>query len=110
MGKKIQISAVKLEALSEVIVLNTSFVAKAVRAADAAQKLKQHFDEYVPVSTTQIVDEKTGNCSEREVPDYREWAQRDYNLGQLGNDAIVDMFEKLVPFAIELSNALLGEE
>lgn len=104
--KKIQVTAVELKAQSEVIVLNSSFVAKAVRAADAAQKLKQHFDEYCPV----ILEDSTDLNSKVIGKDWEEWMHRDCNLPQLGSNTVADVFEKLVPFAIELSNALLGEE
>ena len=107
MNKKIQIAAVEMKALSEVIVLNSSFVAKAVRAADVAQKLKNHAHYYCPTIT---VDEKTGNSLEKIEPDYEEWMNRECNVHQLGCDTIADVFDKLVPFAIELCNALLGEE
>lgn len=110
MNKKIQIAAVEMKALSEVIVLNSSFVAKAARAADVAQKLKHHADVYCLNITREIVDEKTGDLSEKTEPDYVEWMDRDYNVHQLGCDTVADVFDKLVPFAIELCNALLGEE
>lgn len=107
MNKKIQIAAVEMKALSEVIVLNSSFVAKAVRAADVAQKLKYHVDAYCPKET---VDEKTGNLLEKIEPNYVRWMDCDCNVPELGSDTIADVFDKLVPFAIELCNALLGEE
>lgn len=110
MNKKIQIAAVEMKALSEVIVLNSSFVAKAVRAADVAQKLKNHADEYRTNVTVEIIDKKTDELSEKTEPDYKEWMNRDCNVHQLGCDTIADVFDKLVPFAIELCNALLGEE
>lgn len=100
MSKKIQISAVEMKALSEVIVLNTSFVAKAVRAADVAQKLANHLNDWCPVS----------KIEEAETFDFREWEERGYNITQLRDNTIREVFEKLVPFVLELSNALLGEE
>lgn len=108
MSKKIQISAVELKALSEVIVLNASFVAKAVRAADAAKEAKRILDQDAPL--TEALNEYGAPYShDGEHPvmetDWEEWRRRGYN-----GLNIIQMFEKLVPFAIELGNALLGEE
>lgn len=109
MSKKIQISAVEMKALSEVIVLNTSFVAKAVRAADAAKEAKRILDEDAP--TTEVLDEygTPVPSPDGEYPvmetDWEEWRRRGYT-----GLNVKQMFEKLVPFAIELGNALLGEE
>jgi hypothetical protein len=46
--KKIQITTVQKTANVEVIELNSSFVAKAVRAADTATKLRNLIDKTVP--------------------------------------------------------------
>lgn len=109
MSKKIQISAVELKALSEVIVLNSSFVAKAIRAADAAKEAKRILEQDAPL--TEALDEYgeplpslDGKNPVMET-DWEEWRRRGYN-----GLNIIQMFEKLVPFAIELGNALLGEE
>jgi hypothetical protein len=109
MSKKIQISAVEMKALSEVIVLNSSFVAKAVRAADAAKEAKRILDEDAPF--TEVLNEYGAPVpspdGEHPVmePDWEEWRKRGYT-----GLNVKQMFEKLVPFAIELGNALLGEE
>lgn len=109
MKKKVQISTVELKALSEVIVLDTQFVAKAVRAADVAKEAKRILDEDAPV--TEVLNEYGAPVPspDGEHPvmetDWQEWGRRGYN-----GLPVREMFDKLIPFAIELGNALLGEE
>lgn len=96
---KIKVSAVKTEALAEAIILNSSFVAKAVRAADVAQRLERHMNEYCPTIMEQPDDK-----------DWAEWKYRSFNADQLGTETVADVYEKLVPFVQELCEALIGED
>lgn len=68
---KIQVSTVKIEANAEVIVLNSSFVAKAMRAQFALQDAKQHMacaaeDRCKPV--IEFLDELVGAMLGEESP------------------------------------------
>ena len=106
MKKKIQVSAVELQALSEVIVLNSSFVAKAVRTADAAKRIKKCIEDY---STDNVKDEN-GDWKKDENGQY----VTELNVGTrnvtLDRDQVLDFYNSIEPFLTELVDALLGEE
>lgn len=104
---KITVSTVKEEALVEVIRLNSSFVAKAVRAADIAETINRIRQEDAP--QTEALDEHGApysNDNEKPVmeTDWDAWRDRGYY-----GLPVKEMFEKLLPFVIELRYALIGE-
>lgn len=105
--KKIQVTTVQKTANVEVIELNSSFVAKAVRAADAAKKLRAIIDENVPQKAVvdsnnkPFIDADTGE--EITEPDY----MCSCNIFIPKPEEIVG---KLCQFVHELECALLGEE
>lgn len=105
---KIKVSAVEIKAPAEAIVLNSSFVAKAVRAADVAQRLQKHMDEYCPTLMEQPDDADAEPVEKGK--NWAEWKYRSFNADQLGTETVADVYEKLVPFVEELCDALLGEE
>lgn len=98
--KKIQITTVEKTANVEVIELNSSFVAKAVRAADAATKLRNLIDEAVP-KVPVLPDEPDPRLVDSK-PDYTCPCQ----IEVLEPEEIVG---KLCQFVHELESALLGE-
>lgn len=104
--KKIQITTVQKTANVEVIELNSSFVAKAVRAADAATKLSNLINKAVPQKPVlddngdPFVEAGTGNIILE--PDY---------TGILNIDIEPEeIMGKLCQFVLELESALLGEQ
>lgn len=103
--KKIQITTVQKTANVEVIELNSSFVAKAVRAADAATKLRNLIDEVVPSKPVlddngdPFVEAGTGNIIVE--PDYTSSVNIDIEPEEI--------IGKLCQFVNELEDALLGE-
>lgn len=103
--KKIQVTTVQKTANVEVIELNSSFVAKAVRAADAATKLHNLIDKVVPPKPVlddngnPIVEEGTGNIIVE--PDYTHSVNIDIEPEEIVG--------KLCQFVRELEDALLGE-
>lgn len=104
---KIKVSAVEVKAPAEAIILNSSFVAKAVRAADVAQRLQRHMNEYCPAIMEAPDDE--GSEPVEKGKNWEEWEYRDFNCCQLGRATVADVYEKLVPFVQELCEALLAE-
>ena len=103
--EKIQVTTVQKTANVEVIELNSSFVAKAVRAADAATKLRNLIDKAVPripvldSEGEPIIDANTGNVMLE--PDYTSAVNIEIEPEE--------SMGKLCQFVHELESALLGE-
>ena len=104
MSKKIQVSTVEMKAMCEVINLNSSFVARAVRAADTAKGLKKRIED----CCEQYVLDKEGNRkvdeSGKEVKEFKPTCM------YLSEEEVDTAYNRLVPFIIDLCDALLGEE
>lgn len=103
--KKIQVTTVQKTANVEVIELNSSFVAKAVRAADAATKLRKIIDKVAPQKPVLDAEgEPLTNPDTGEVvfePDYKGYVNIDIEPEEIVG--------KLCQFVQELEGALLGE-
>lgn len=104
---KIKVSAVEVKAPAEAIILNSSFVAKAVRAADVAQRLQRHMNEYCP-TIMELSDDVDAEPVEK-GKDWEEWKCKSFDADQLGTETVADVYEKLLPFVQELCEALLAE-
>lgn len=104
--KRIQITTVQKTANVEVIELNSSFVAKSVRAGDAAQEALRILNEDAPVCPViddngcEVIDETGKTVMET---DWDEWKRRGYS-----GLNIRDLLCKTIPFAVELRDALLN--
>lgn len=102
--KKIQVSTVEMKAMCEVINLNSSFVARAVRAADTAKGLKKRIED----CCEQHVLDKEGNRkvdeSGKEVKEFKPTCM------YLSEEEVDTAYNRIVPFIIDLCDALLGEE
>ena len=106
MNKKIQIAAVEMKALSEVIVLNTSFVARTVRAAEILKPIKACIEG---TYTEFLMDENgngkidgKGNPATRLVFNKMSCC--------LTGDQAESLYNTIIPFMEDLCKALLGEE
>ena len=103
--KKIQVTTVQKTANVEVIELNSSFVAKAVRAADAATKLRSLIDKAVP--SKPALDDNGNILTEVDTgvtiyePDYTKPCKIEVEPEEI--------IGKLCQFVHELESALLGE-
>lgn len=103
--KKIQVTTVQKTANVEVIELNSSFVAKAVRAADAATKLKTLIDRVAPQKP--VLDDEGKPFTDADTgeiivePDYTRIISIDIEPEEIVG--------KLCQFVHELEDALLGE-
>ncbi len=107
MAKKIQVSTVRKEANIEVIEVNASLIAKAVRAGDVAEEAFRLMHEDAP--QTEVLDENgEPRCDDGVHPvmetDWDEWRRRGYN-----GLAVRSMFEKVLPLVLELRDVLLDE-
>lgn len=102
--KKIQVTTVQKTANVEVIELNSSFVAKAVRAADAAKKLREKIIRSVPQKAVldengdPVIEPGTGKAATE--PDYSMPCNIDIDPEEVVN--------KLCQFTHELEDALLS--
>ena len=104
--KKIQVTAVELKSQSEVIVLNSSFVANSVRAADAAKRIKAKIED----DSARYVRDEEGNVKKDENgKSIREIKVGESSVG-LSPAEVLDFYERIEPFVTELAKALLGEE
>ena len=106
---KIHVSAVEIKAPAEAIILNSSFVAKAVRAADVADRLTRHLEEFCPEFTEADRDPE-GKPMKEGGKNWVEWMHRDFNCRQLSTETVADVYEKMIPFVKELCDALIGED
>lgn len=95
MKKKIQVSSVKVESLAQVIMLNASFVARAIRAADYAAQLK---------------DDMVNSCPPKQK-DGNEVFEPELNHRSIVNvPCAQEAIDKLFSFLEDLEAALLGGE
>lgn len=105
--KKIQITTVQKTANVEVIELNSSFVAKSVRAGDAAQEALRALNENAPLKPVlddngcEVLDDN-GEGKVLMETDWDEWRRRGYS-----GINVQDLLCKTIPFAVELRDALL---
>jgi septation ring formation regulator EzrA len=102
--KKIQVSTVEMKAMCEVINLNSSFVARAVRAADIAKSLKNRIEE---CCERYVLDEDGNRVVDANGKEVKEFALTSLYLQ---SEEVDTVYNRLVPFIIELCDALLGEE
>ena len=115
--KKIQISTVKKECAVQVINLDCSFVAQAIRAGDTAEELKEFIDGIVPMKDVldkdglpvlknymDPADQETVKEETVKEPDWNE-----FTLCMSGPQAKT-MYEKILRFAAELRDAILEGE
>ena len=104
--KKIQITTVQKTANVEVIELNSSFVAKAVRAADAATKLRSLIDKALPQKP--VLDDNGNPFKEADTGDII--MEPDYtSSARISIEEPEEIVGKLCQFVHELEDALLGE-
>ena len=103
---KIKVSTVKMQADVEAIMLNSSFVAKAVRAADVANNLKNHIEAD---SKRYELDEEGNRKLDKDG--------KPIQIVEVGRSHIYiesieveDIYNRLIPFVEELCTALLGED
>lgn len=89
--KKIQVTTVPMTSQAEVIVLNSAFVANAVRAAVVAKNAKEDLEHYIT------------KAKEEAVP----FNAYDVNISMAH---AVELVENTLTFVLELEKALLGEE
>jgi hypothetical protein len=106
MNKKIQISAVELKAQSEVIVLNSSFVARTVRAAENLKRIKRRVEE---CSTNYVLDDD-GNRKQDEKGKYVTEVQIGKTSCHLQPEDAEALYNAVIPFIEDLCTALIGEE
>lgn len=105
--RKIQITAVEIQSKAEVVVLNSSFVAKSVRGGDVAAEALRALEQDAPVMAmvddhgNDVIDETGRPLTET---DWEEWRRRGYP-----GLPVREVFEKLLPFAVELRDALLND-
>lgn len=110
--KKIQISTVKRECAVQVINLDCSFVAQAVRAGDTAEELKEFIDSIVPMKDVLDKDgmpilKSYTDPGEQETVKEPDW--NEFTLCMSGPQAKT-MYEKILRFAAELRDAILEGE
>lgn len=95
---KIQLASVDLKANAEVIVLNTSFVARTVRAAEGLKSIKRRIEDVA----TKTVEDENGK------------AVKEFQLGRsdcfLSPVETAVLYRAVIPFIEDLCDALLGEE
>lgn len=106
MKKKIQVSSVKVESLAQVIMLNASFVARAIRVADYAAMIKDNMVNHCPPK--QVVDENGDPVVDENGNDVYEpdLTHRSFIDVPCAQEAI----DKLFSFLEDLEDALLGGE
>lgn len=102
--KKIQVSTVEMKAMCEVINLNSSFVARAVRAADTAKELKEHIEQ---CCERNVLDDDGNKVVDENGNEVKEFKPSCLYLQSEGVEAV---YNRLVPFIIDLCDALIGEE
>ena len=106
MKKKIQVTTVEMKSNAEVIVLNSSFVAKTVRAAAMANELKAMLE-----SNLAMIPKRDENDEEVKDENGRTVFEGDWE-GQttmfIPSPKVIR--DRLCEFVIELENALLGED
>ena len=103
---KIQVTAVELSAQSEVIVLNSSFVARTVRAAENLKRIKKRVEDS---STTYVLDED-GNRKKDEKGNSVTEVQVGKTSCHLQPEDAAALYNAVIPFVEDLCAALLGEE
>lgn len=99
--KKIQISTVEMTSKAQVIVLNSHLVVRATKAAMHCEQILK--DSRRPVTKPEV-DEKTG-CYEP-VPEVDEKGNMVYEYYDLDRYMVQALFEQVLPFLQDLSNAL----
>ena len=103
---KIQVAAVELSAQSEVIVLNSSFVARTVRAAENLKRIKKRVED----SSTNYVLDEDGNRKKDEKGNYVTEVQVGKTSCHLQPEDAEALYNAVIPFIEDLCAALLGEE
>ncbi len=106
MAKKIQISAVEMKAQTQVIVLDASFVARTVRAAENLKRVKKCIEG---CSTFQVFNEDNApRIDENGCP------VTEIKVGKtacvLQPEEAEALYNAVIPFAEDLCAALIGEE
>lgn len=89
--KKIQVATVPMTSKAEVIVLNSAFVANAIKAAVVAKNAKEDLEHYIT------------KAKEEAVP------FNAYNV-DISMTCAVELVENTLEFVLALEKALLGEE
>lgn len=104
--KKIQVTTIQKTANIEVIELNSSFVAQAVRAAVEAKTLKS---EIMGATRQRVKTDEDGNTVKDENgKEIREYLWDDGAQPFIPNPE--DVIDNLIGFVLKLEAALLGEE
>ena len=106
MKKKIQVSAVELKAQSEIIVLDSSFVARTVRAAENLKYIKKHIED---CSTIYVLDDD-GNRKKDEKGNPVTEVQVGKTSCHLQPEDAKALYDAVIPFIEDLCAALIGEE
>lgn len=103
---KIKVSTVKMQADVEAIMLNSSFVAKAVRAADVASHLK----DLIETNSKRYELDEEGN--RKLDKDGKPVQIIDVGSSHIYIDCpeVEDVYNRLIPLVEELCTALLGED
>lgn len=104
--KQIQVTAVELSAQSEVIVLNSSFVARTVRAAENLKRIKKRVED----SSTNYVLDEDGNRKKDEKGNPITEVQVGKTSCHLQPEDAAALYNAVIPFIEDLCAALLGEE
>ena len=105
--KKIQVTTIQKTANIEIIELNSSFIAKAIRAADTAKKLRAIIDKNVPQKA--VVD--SNNKPFKDAFTGEEITEPDYTCScKIYIPKPEEIVGRLCQFVHELECALLGEE
>ena len=103
---KIQLASVDLKANAEVIVLNTSFVARTVRAAESLKSIKRRIEDS---STTYVLDED-GNRKRDEKGSFVTEVHVGKQACHLQPEDAETLYNAVIPFIEDLCDALIGEE
>ena len=104
MSKKIQVSTVEMKAMCEVINLNSSFVARAVRAADTAKSLKKRIEDCCEHNVLDEENNRVIDANGKEVKKFEPTCM------YLQSEEVDAAYNRIIPFIIDLCDALLGEE
>lgn len=106
MAKKIQITAVEMKAQSQVIVLDASFVARTVRAAENLKRIKKRIEE----RSTKVVLNEDGTAKK----DEKGLCMTELHVGEipcaLQPEEVEALYNAVIPFTEDLCAALIGEE
>lgn len=99
--KKIQISTVEMTSNAQVIVLNSHIV---VRATKAAMLCEQILEGARKIHTEPVINTETGIYED--VPTIDENGNNVYDYYDLKCREVQELYEKVLPFLQDLSNAL----